>query len=149
LGGATERKIAHEPGLVGRALRELVREVDPAAGPAGTVAEIVFQGEIDGVRYTLMRQVERAPEADAPALSSREREIGRMIARGYTNKTIATVLEISSWTVDTHVRRIFAKLGVRSRGAMVARLAAIGLVGGGDDATPEWQTAWLRGSGER
>ena len=45
-----------------------------------------------------------------------------MVARGYPNKTIASVLEISTWTVSTHLRRIFAKFGVRSRAAMVARL---------------------------
>ena len=140
--------IAHEPGLVDRPLRELVREVDPVPGAAGDVAEVVFEGEIDGVSYTVTRQVRaRSTNVDLPALSSREREIGRMIAKGYTNKTIAAVLDISSWTVDTHVRRIFAKLGVRSRGAMVARLAAAGLVGGGDDATPEWQSAWTRSGG--
>ncbi len=155
MGGAAERKpeidaIAHEPGLVDRPLRELVREVDPLPSAAGDVAEVVFQGEIDGVRYTLTRQAgRRSTDVDGPALSSREREIGRMIAKGYTNKTIAAVLDISSWTVDTHVRRIFAKLGVRSRGAMVARLAAVGLVGGGDDATPEWQSAWLGRPRER
>jgi hypothetical protein len=45
-----------------------------------------------------------------------------MVAKGYPNKTIAGILNISSWTVCTHMRRIFAKLGVASRAAMVARL---------------------------
>jgi hypothetical protein len=44
-----------------------------------------------------------------------------MVAIGHPNKAIAAVLEISSWTVCTHLRRIFAKLGVSSRAAMVAR----------------------------
>jgi DNA-binding CsgD family transcriptional regulator len=39
---------------------------------------------------------------------------------------IADVLNISSWTVCTHLRRIFAKMGVGSRAAMVARLLEIG-----------------------
>ena len=43
-----------------------------------------------------------------------------MVARGHTNKTIARVLDISLWTVSTHLRRVFAKLGVSSRAAMVA-----------------------------
>ena len=43
-----------------------------------------------------------------------------MVAKGYPNKTIAAVLEISGWTVNTHLRRIFAKLGVHNRAAMVA-----------------------------
>jgi DNA-binding CsgD family transcriptional regulator len=45
-----------------------------------------------------------------------------MIAKGYPNKTIAAVLDISSWTVCTHIRRVFAKLGVGSRAAMIAKL---------------------------
>jgi hypothetical protein len=45
-----------------------------------------------------------------------------MVAKGYPNKTIAGVLNISAWTVCTHLRRTFAKLGVTSRAAMVARL---------------------------
>ena len=53
------------------------------------------------------------------ALSPREREIARMVARGYPNKTIAAVLEISPFTVNTYLRRVFAKLGVPSRAAMV------------------------------
>jgi DNA-binding CsgD family transcriptional regulator len=55
-------------------------------------------------------------------LSPREQEIARMVARGYPNKTIARVLDISTWTVGTHLRRMFAKLSVGSRAAMVARL---------------------------
>jgi hypothetical protein len=44
-----------------------------------------------------------------------------MVAKGYPNKTIAAVLEISSWTVCTHMRRIFAKLSVGSRAAIPER----------------------------
>jgi DNA-binding NarL/FixJ family response regulator len=47
-----------------------------------------------------------------------------MVAQGRPNKVIAAVLNISSWTVCTHLRRIFAKLGVSSRAAMVAKVAA-------------------------
>jgi len=42
---------------------------------------------------------------------------------------IADVLNISSWTVCTHLRRIFAKLGVGSRAAMVAQLPELGVPG--------------------
>ena len=45
-----------------------------------------------------------------------------MVAKGYANKSIASVLDISSWTVSSHLRRIFSKLGVTSRAAMVAQL---------------------------
>ena len=67
----------------------------------------------------------RVPAEDGrrhAGLSSRELEIARMIAEGHTTKTVAAVLDISSWTVSTHLRRVFAKLGVASRAAMVAQL---------------------------
>jgi DNA-binding CsgD family transcriptional regulator len=64
-------------------------------------------------------------------LSPREQEIARMVARGYANKTIASVLEISTWTVASHLRRIFVKLHVSSRAAM-----ATSLLGAGPDGFP-------------
>lgn len=45
-----------------------------------------------------------------------------MVAQGYPNKTIASVLEISSWTVASHLRRIFVKLQISSRAAMATCL---------------------------
>lgn len=55
-------------------------------------------------------------------LSPRECEIARLVASDLTNKEIARVLEISEWTVSTHLRRIFSKLRVHSKAAMVARV---------------------------
>src|SRR5215213_6004779 len=81
--------------------------------------EIILDKEVNGVRCVLVRVHSRSGRAH---LSPREQEIARMVAEGYPNKTIAAVLDISSWTVCTHMRRMFAKLNVRSRAAMVARL---------------------------
>jgi two-component system, NarL family, nitrate/nitrite response regulator NarL len=78
---------------------------------------VILDIEVDGAHYQLLR----VPEAQVP-LSPRELEIARMVARGYPNKTIASVLDISTWTVASHLRRVFSKLGVSSRAAMVARL---------------------------
>jgi DNA-binding CsgD family transcriptional regulator len=55
-------------------------------------------------------------------LSPREREIARLVSNGYTNRAIASALDISLWTVSTHLRRIFAKLAVNSRAEMVAAM---------------------------
>lgn len=82
---------------------------------------IMLDVELDGTRYVMTRTQTR-PASTQPSLSPREQEIARMVAEGYPNKTIAAVLDISSWTVSTHLRRIFAKLGVRTRAAMVAHL---------------------------
>ena len=82
--------------------------------------EIIADIDLDGMRYLLVR----LPKVDRPRvqLSPREKEIVRMVAQGHPNKVIADVLSISAWTVCTHLRRIFAKLGVGSRAAMVARM---------------------------
>ena len=83
--------------------------------------KIVLEEEVDGVRYVLIRSQRQTPSAPA-LLSPREQEIARLVAKGHPNKVIAAVLEISPWTVSTHLRRIFAKLNVGSRAAMVAHL---------------------------
>jgi DNA-binding CsgD family transcriptional regulator len=82
--------------------------------------DVLFDREVDGVRCRLARA--REVPGDALRLSPREREVARMISKGYPNKIIASVLEISVWTVSTHLRRIFAKLGVTSRTAMVTKM---------------------------
>jgi DNA-binding CsgD family transcriptional regulator len=86
--------------------------------------EVLVDTEVDGARYLLIRMPR--PSRNRVQLSPREQEIVRMVAKGHPNKVIADVLNISSWTVCTHLRRIFAKLGVGSRAAMVAQLLEIG-----------------------
>lgn len=71
---------------------------------------------------------------DVTVLSPRELEIARMVASGYPSKRIARTLEISGFTVDSHIRRIFVKLGVTTRAAMVARLTHQSLCGFAEDA---------------
>jgi DNA-binding CsgD family transcriptional regulator len=56
------------------------------------------------------------------SLSPREQQVAMMVARGRTNQAIAAALDISVWTVSTHIRRIFAKLAVSSRAEMVTHL---------------------------
>jgi DNA-binding CsgD family transcriptional regulator len=82
--------------------------------------EIILDLEVDEARYLLIRLPKR--DRNSIQLSPREREIVRLVAQGHSNKIIADVLSISSWTVSTHLRRIFAKLGVGSRAAMVAQV---------------------------
>ncbi len=56
-------------------------------------------------------------------LSKRETEVLRLLAQGYLYKEIAADLGISYQTVNTHVRRIYEKLHVHSRGQAVALFA--------------------------
>lgn len=90
--------------------------------------EVLLDVEVDDVRCLLVAS-RRAALRRNVGLSPREQEIAEMVAEGYPNKTIAAALNISSWTVSTYLRRIFVKIGVHSRAAMVARLFEEGLIG--------------------
>ena len=79
------------------------------------LAVVVSRGT---VRLTLVVDVSDAGHT----LSPRELQIARLVASGATNHTIARSLDISTWTVSTHLRRIFAKLSVCTRAEMVAQL---------------------------
>ena len=83
---------------------------------------LIAQVELGGYTCALTRKVHT--ELDQPfsvaGLSPREHEIARMVCNGLTNRAIASLLDISPWTVGTHLRRIFAKFEVGSRAAMVA-----------------------------
>jgi len=54
-------------------------------------------------------------------LSSRESEICEALIRGLNDKQIAHDLNISFWTVRTHITKIFTKLGVLNRRELMAR----------------------------
>jgi DNA-binding CsgD family transcriptional regulator len=86
------------------------------------IEQALLDVEVDGVRCLLIRRPPHPERSGLQVLSPREHEIARMVAKGYANKTIASVLDISSWTVSSHLRRIYTKLGVGSRAAMVACL---------------------------
>ena len=58
--------------------------------------------------------------ADVTALSSREREVAGLVAAGKTNKHIAAALYLSEKTIESHLARIYDKLGVHSRAALTA-----------------------------
>ncbi|MGU3435976.1 helix-turn-helix transcriptional regulator [Actinomycetes bacterium M1A6_2h] len=54
------------------------------------------------------------------ALSSREAEVARLAAGGSTNKQIADVMVLSPRTVETHLSKVFAKLGIGTRAELAA-----------------------------
>jgi two-component system, NarL family, response regulator LiaR len=74
----------------------------------------------------LMREV-RAPE-NPEALTDRETEVLRLLARGKANKQIAGNLYVSEKTVKAHVSSILMKLGVQSRTQAALYAVRTGLV---------------------
>jgi DNA-binding NarL/FixJ family response regulator len=80
----------------------------------------------EAARYALSEEepdpsLEGAAAGETPAgepthaLTCREQEIARLVARGLANRQIASELFISERTVTTHLGKIFKKLEVHSR----------------------------------
>ena len=65
-------------------------------------------------------------------LSPREREVLELLARGYLYKEITEALHISIPTVNTHIRRIYEKLHVRSRSQAIAKFTHLPDLSGED-----------------
>lgn len=57
-------------------------------------------------------------------LTPRERDIARLVAEGLTNGEIAKRLVLSRRTVESHLYRIFVKLGLSSRVQLAVRAAS-------------------------
>jgi DNA-binding CsgD family transcriptional regulator len=110
------------------AVRELRRSHD-------TLARLRAEPELSSTRDLLRRLGARPPARAAPsgpgALTGRELDIARLVARRKSNKEIATQLGISARTVTTHVANIFSKLGVSSRGELADRVREGSVAGAG------------------
>ena len=68
--------------------------------------------------------------ASAPALSTRERQVITLVARGRSNRSVAEELFVSEATVKTHLSHVYEKLGVTDRAAAVAVAYDRGILGG-------------------
>jgi DNA-binding NarL/FixJ family response regulator len=61
---------------------------------------------------------------EAYCLTPREQQITQAVARGLSNPEIAAGLHLSTHTVRDHLKAVFGKVGVGSRGELVAKLFA-------------------------
>ena len=86
--------------------------------------------QLDGRRYVILCRSKKdagpGPQELTPRvadiLTARELQVALMVGQGLANKQIAHRLGLSEWTVTSYLRRTFAKLSVRTRAAMVARI---------------------------
>jgi DNA-binding CsgD family transcriptional regulator len=141
---AAKPVLAREPmAAVEDLLREILECLDHAGEAPGHAPEhaagagtVVLDVQVDGIAYKLLRDATPGAQHRA-VLSPREQEIVRLVAKGLPSKAIAEVLDMSLWTVGTHLRRVFAKLGVGTRAEMIARVLGDGLLDGSASAPDE------------
>ena len=95
----------------------------------GTQPEYCLQliHEFEQVSPSSVRVFGRSTEL-VEELSDREVEVLNLIAKGSTNQEIAQELILSLYTVKSHARNIYSKLGVKNRTEAVARARMLGLL---------------------
>ena len=94
-------------------VRELLLAIETVAG-GGVHVDPTIAGQ------SVNRQGNRWTGAPSSPLSERELEVMRQVTRGYSNKEIATKLDVSVKTVETYRYRAGEKLGLTSRADLVS-----------------------------
>lgn len=100
--------------------RDLVAAVRAVAAGEGYLSPAVSEAVLSDYR--------RHVNDPLDLLTSREREVLQLIAEGKTNKEIASILNLSVYTVDAHRGRIMEKLNVHSVSELVRFAVRAGLV---------------------
>jgi DNA-binding NarL/FixJ family response regulator len=97
---------------------------DAGRGSAGLFVEVAAR-ELRrlGSRLPAAASARRGGTTEANELTAREREIAELVANGRSNKQVAAALFLSEKTIEHHLSRIYAKVGVRSRAELAARMA--------------------------
>jgi DNA-binding CsgD family transcriptional regulator len=91
-------------------------------GAAPLVASLTEEGDsgaqgtgLPGAADAAVIVAPAPPTADLDLLSSAERRVAALAARGHTNREIEQQLSVTASTVEQHLTRVFRKLGVRTR----------------------------------
>lgn len=102
-------------------LAACVRDAFTGAHPFSSIAVSALVGMVRGSTAQTTERVAAPAEVARFDLSAREAEVMILISQGVSNKDIAQRLYLAEKTVKNHVNRIYAKLGVTSRAAAIAR----------------------------
>ncbi len=114
-------------------------------------SEELARFDVDGLNYALLipatprahraarREAEAAARADfLKLLTQRELQIVRLICTGCLNQQVAERLRISEYTVGSHLKNVYVKLGLRNRGELLFRCAqALARATGNGNAKPD------------
>ncbi|HMG63133.1 MAG TPA: LuxR C-terminal-related transcriptional regulator, partial [Streptosporangiaceae bacterium] len=95
-----------------------------AAAAAGFIEDVAGSGTVSGKGSRA--SLPRTHHVGWPALTEGEWRVVTLAAQGHTNAEIASRLFLSRYTVETHLKHVFAKLGLRSRAELAAMAASAG-----------------------
>ncbi|BCL29192.1 response regulator [Streptomyces aurantiacus] len=111
-------------------LMQAVRRVAAGGASLSAVATDTVVGHLTSTARRPPPHEPASPEdlRKAASLTSREREVASLVARGLSNDAIAERLFISPMTVKTHVNRAMSKMHVRTRAQLVVAALRAGLL---------------------
>ncbi len=66
--------------------------------------------------------IQRRAPSDAQTLTPQELQVSLLLAEGKTTREVAAALFLSPKTIEYHLRKVYPKLGIRSRAELAARL---------------------------
>lgn len=107
-------------------LRDLASIIERVVGGERVMAPDLAKDAM-GALGRLARRARESATLDAD-LTPRQRQVLQLLSEGLTMGQIASRLGISPRTVETHVAKLYRKLGVRTRVQAVSRAATLGLV---------------------
>lgn len=104
-----------------------------------SMAQLLYLAALRGIRSEFCNQLlTHFPSPTEPgavpqdglieSLSDREVQVLELIAEGLTNQEVAQALFLSLYTIKSHARNIFGKLGVKNRTEAVAKARLLGLL---------------------
>ena len=133
---ADEQNVMHsiEAGAAGYLLKDrsparLVDEIRSVASGGSPISPIIARQLIARLRARSVQDL-TPPSAPPSLLSGREKEVLELITKGFKAQEIATLMELSPFTVKTFVRRIYSKLKVTSRAEAIYEARTLGLLAG-------------------
>lgn len=131
---ADEQNVMHsiEAGAAGYLLKDrsparLVDEIRSVASGGSPISPIIARQILARLRRGGTETAK--PEGEAvPQLSAREKEVLDLITKGFKTQEIATLMQLSPFTVRTFIRRIYSKLQVTSKAEAIYEARTLGLL---------------------
>lgn len=110
-----------QPEDIGQTILEVKRGASP-------ISPMIARKLLERLRPQPLLPGQRAVDAEPVRLTERETDVLRLIARGYSYAEIAAMEGISKHTVQMHIKHLYGKLAVHSRGEAVYQAGLMGLV---------------------
>lgn len=123
--------ISEEPAYLINSIRQAALGGSPISPLVARemLAKLIMPRSASQTGLSAMANLTGAPSASsAPSLTAKEIEVLQQVAKGHSFDEIASSLQISIHTITSHMKNLYRKLSVRSRGEAVFEALQLGLI---------------------